>query len=631
MPSYNKFDFYQRAYAINQAWGTSSIGTYSIGIATSSIRMGDGSPFHGGFTSSLAEYISETYTTYDVLSTEENYKLNNEGNGSSPEHYSTKFTTTAPNDQQAAYLSNTFVGKPVPKVNQAHIRDWDQTCYPSALGDIRDNTLYNNERDGAWVEAGLDPHPGGFRNTINIYRIDVSSSDPYFMATANVSVTSGSPCPTQNCRVFTSPGFIEDNVSSSGNSGYPLIAFFAWDGTNTYYELFSWDIVNNTINSIRNYNLTSVNGANPYLEFPYSGKHDIFYLSKWAAPQSYTSRDYLLIVAGGSTSGNVWQLNLFNGNLSFIKGDAANYSDFNDVILIAQNGSSGEFSTYLSDLNSAPVEVEVVTDLNVFDIDYNWLLGTDYFFIGDDQQALIPPIIKGWFIYINPSGSFNSSTFPTPTYLSPGIYYKQNRIYSLTSLKRAVAVDFGRIWVGSGPGLGTQSLISISCIDDGGYGTNSFYRTASYAKLLTGTENEDFVAMNHGFCEDWTGYFDPSGIYQTYPDLNYGLPVGAGNQNILGVKSSMDVYAFQKNFFGPYHNSPLGSSYSDNFNYIIYLGQAPYDPAAGGNHTGKAWIYIAVTGGPASADFLIPGSTPNTQAAFSGTLNGKIQILFFYA
>ena len=629
MPSYNKFDFYQRAYAINQAWGTSSIGTYSIGIATSSIRMGDGSPFHGGFTSSLAEYISETYTTYDVLSAEENYKLNNEGQGSSPEHYSTKFTTTAPNDQQAAYLSNTFVGKPVPKVNHIEINDWDQTCYPSALGDIRDNELYNNERDGAWVEAGFDP--GTNRNTINIYRIDGGNSDPYFMATATVSVTAGFACPTQNCRVFTSPGFIENNVSSSGSSGYPLIAFFAWDGTNTYYELFSWDIVNNNINSIRNYNLTSVNSG-PYLEFPYSGKHDIFYLSKWAALQSYTSgRDYLLIVSGGSTSGGVFQLNLFNGNLVDIKGDAANYSDFNDVILIAENGTSGKFSTYMSDLNSAPVDFEVVADLNVFDIDYNWLLGTDYFFIGDDQQALIPPEIKGWFIYINPSGNFGSSTFPTPVYLNYGIYSYRNRPSGLTfSLNRAVAVDFGRIWVGSGPGLGTQSLISISCIDDGGYGTNSFYRTASYTKVFPGTENEDFVAMNHGFCEDWTGYFDPSGTYQT-SGLNYGLPVGAGNQNILGVKSSMDVYAFQKNFFGPYHDSPLTSSYSDNFNYIIYLGQAPYDPAAGGNHTGKAWIYIAVTGGTASADFLIPNTTPNTAAGFAGTLNGKIQILFFYA
>jgi hypothetical protein len=620
MPSFNKFDFYQRAYAINQAYGTPS-------FATSSIRMGDGSASYFG----LAENIADTYTTYDILSTDENYRLSNEFQGGSPEHYSTKFTTTTPNDQQAAYLSNTFVGKPVPKVNQAHIRDWDQTCYPSALGDIRDNTLFNNERDGAWVEAGFDPVPNN-RNTINIYRIDVSSSDPYFMATANVSVTSGSPCPTQNCRVFTSPGFIADNVSGGGGGGNPLIAFFAWDGTNTYYELFRWDLGSNSISSIWNYNLTSVNSG-PYLEFPYSGKHDIFYLSKWAAPQSYTvGRDYLLIVAGGSTSGNVWQLNLTNGNLVDIKGDAANYSDFNDVILIAENGSSGKFATYLSDLNSAPVEVEVVTDLNVFDIDYNWLLGTDYFFIGEDQQGLNPPEVKGWFIYINPSGSFNSSTFPTPTYLSYGIYSYRNRVSGLAfSLNRAVAVDFGRIWVGSGPGLGTQSLISISCIDDGGYGPNSFYRTASYAKILTGTENEDFVAMNHEFCEDWTGYFDPSGTYQT-SGLNYGLPVGAGNQNILGVKSSMDVYAFQKNFFGPYHDSPLTSSYSDNFNYIIYLGKAPYDPAVGGNHTGHTWIYIAVTGGPASADFLIPNTTPNTAAGFAaGTLNGKIQILFFYA
>ena len=615
MPSFNKFDFYQRAYAINQAIGTPS-------MATSSIKMGDTASYFG-----LAKRISGTLTTYDFVATEANYKLNNETQGGSPEYYTTKFSAT-PYDQQAGYLANTFVGKPVPKVNQSDVYQWGRTCYPSALGDIRDDARFSNSRDGAWVEAGYEPN--GNRNTVNIYRTDVSGII-YFMATANVSVNSGSPAQTNSCRVFTSPGFITDNVSGLGGGGYPLVAFFAWDGTNTYLELFRWDFTNLT--SVVSYNLTAINSS-AYFEFPYSGKHDIFYLSKWVASQTYLPSDYLLIVAGGSTPGNVWQIDLSNGNLVSVQGHAANYSDNSEIILIAKNGGAGEFKTYISNINGSPVDTESVNDLNVFDIDYNWRLGVDYFFIGEDQQGLTPPEIKGWLIYIDGSAQFSSAYYTPPiTYFGYGIYSYRNRPGGSVGalLNRVVAVDFGRIFVGAGPSLGTQSLISINCIDDQNFGPNSFYKAGAYCKLITGTENTDFVAMNHGFCEDWTGYFHGLGTYQT-SGLNFDLPVGAGNQNILAVNTRMDVCAFQKNFFGIYHNSPTGGSYIDKYNYTIYLGQSSWDPAAGGNHTGTAWFYIAVTGGSNANDFLVPSSSPGTPVTFSaGTTNGKLQLLVFYA
>ena len=615
MPFFNKFDFYQRAYAINQAIGT-------VSIATSSIRMGDvaTASYYG-----LAKKVSDTYATYDILSTYSNYQLFNAGHGGSPEYYTTRFST-GPNDQQAGHLANTFVGLPVPKVNETKQISWDQTCYPSALGDIRDNKAYNDLRDGAWVEAGYDPTISGHR--IAIYRTDASGTDPFFINYANVSVTS-TPIPTNHCRVFTSPGFNTNNVPGTGGGGHQLIAFFAWDGsTTTYYELFKWDLSAPPYGMI-----TSIfqGSLSKYIEFPYSGKHDMFYLSKWTALQTYSSGcPYLLIVAGGTTTGDVYQVDLTNGSCNSQKGLAANYSDYNDVILIADN-ATGQFVTYIGDITIGSVDFEGVNGLNVFDIDYNWSLGTNYFFVGDDQQGASPNSIKGWLIYIDSVGRFSSNYYPSPTYFNYGMYYYENRYTGGPyTLNRVVAVDFGRIVVGSGPNLGTQRLFEISCIGDQSSGADSFYKAYEAKFFGSGTENEDFVAMNHGICEDWTGYFDPSGTYQT-PNLLYGLPVGAGNQHILSVKPSMDVYASTKNFIGEYYNSPWGSYYSDHFNYIIYLGQAAWDSSTGGpfDHTGYAFFYMAVACGTSAAPFQLPASSPGGSATFAGN-NGKLQLLVFY-
>jgi len=619
MPSFNKFDFYQRAYAINQASGTAS-------ISTSNIRMGDTASYYG-----LAKRVSDTYATYDVLSVDSNYQLFNNGQGGSPEYYTTKFRSTSPNDQRASYLANTFVGKPVPKVNENKQVTWDRTCYPSALGDIRDNLRFSNLRDGAWVEAGYDANSN--RNAITIYRFDVSGNDPYYINKINVSVNSGFPVPTENCRVFTSPGLNTDNVGSAGGGGHPIIVFFAWNsGTNTTYcEVFRWDVnagAFGTLTSLNQYDLTSINFGK-YLEFPYSGKHDIFYLSRWLGSQTYTSNsNYLLIVAGGGTPGDVYQLDLTNGNLTFVKGDAANYSDVNDIILIASN-LNATFATYLSNINSGPVDTESISGLNVFDIDYNWMLGTEYFFIGDDQQGLTPAVIRGYLIYFNGSGQFSSAYYAPGNYFSYGYYYCDTAIRVSRLFKRVVAVDFGRIVVGSGPGLGTQELLIVSCINDGGYGARSFYKSGIEKYFTTRTQNEDFVAMNHDFCEDWTGYFNQYGTYQT-SGLNYGLPVGAGNQHILNVRYNMDVCASTKNFIGEYYYSTWSGSYSDHFNYIIYLGQASWDPAGGGDHTANAWFYIAVAGGNSAGDFLISVAGPGSPPVFP-TGSGKLQALIFYA
>lgn len=612
------FDFYQRAYAINQSYG-------GVLMATSSITMGDRISYDG-----LAKNISLTYATWKPPVVEANYNLYNAGYASSLEYYTYKFALYEL-DQQAAYLSETSPGFPVPRVNQLSQNDWSGTCYPSALGDIRDHQRWNNLRDGAWVEAGLDSN-GTPKNTINIYRADPAGGNPLFINSIDVGVGFGGagsgPFSTLSCRVFTSPGFNTDNVGSAGGGGHPIITFFGWDGSNTYFELFKWDVGSGpygTLISIWQYSLSSINGG--YLEFPYSGKHDIFYLSQWTGDQTYTSsRNYLLIVGGGASSGGIYQLDVTNGVWSTLPGDIANYSDRFDVILIGDN-KTDTFTTYMSNINSTAVDTENIgSDVKAFDSDYNWQISMDHFFVGDDQQA-INGTIRGWLIYFDTGGYFSTAYYPTPTYFNYGLY--SNSAYYAGgpyTLKRVVAVDFGQMVVGSGPSLSTQDLLIINCINDINYGANSFYKSQDGGFFTSATVNEDFIAMNHLICEDWTGFFHYSGSYQTGREL--GLPCGAGNQHILNVKYNMDVIASSKNYLVDYDHFSYGS-YSGHFTYIIYLGLAPWassiDP-----HTGLAYFYIAVAGGT-SADFQVPASPFGNPPNFPSAPTGVLQMLIFYA
>jgi hypothetical protein len=614
----NEFNFYKRAYAINQSYG-------GVLMSTSNISMGDRTA--GGYLG-LAKNTTLTYATYKPGEMYANFELYNAGQGTTPDYYINKFTTSTQSDQQAAYLSDTFVGNPVPNINEDIKVVWSQASYPSALGDIRDHLRFGNNRDAAWVEAGYD----GTKNTINIYRADKAGGIPYFINTANVSITIGSPVTNPlHCRVFTSPGLITDNVSSAGGGGYPLIAFFAWDGGNTYYELFRWDISSGygTLTSI----FSTVLSA--YFEFPYCGKHDIFYLSQWASPQTYTAnRDYLLIIAGGSTGGKVYEMNLMSGALNSRSGDIANYSDVYDIILIGDN-SAGIFYTYLSSIAGALADQSnPISGLNVFDSDYNPQINADCFFIGDDQQGVpfpIPPFIRGWLIKFDSSGAFNGVTYPpSATFFNTGIYSNDVRFSSGSyTLKRVVAVDLGQMVVGSGPNLGTQALFVVKCINEAFNGVNSFYKSYDLKFFSTSTQNEDFIAMNHLYCEDYTGYFDAAYTYAS--GYEAGLPVGAGNQHILSVGSSMSVCATSRTYINDYSYLTSGTSgYSDHFNYIIYLGLSDWNPCDTAPHTGNAYFYISVTGGSSAGGFQQSVGGQGGPANFPSSY-GAFHLIVFYA
>jgi len=612
-----EFNFYQRAYSINQSYG----GTL---MSTSNISMGDRTA--GGYLG-LAKNTTLTYATYKPGEILANWSLYNNGQGFGPELYTNKFTTSTQSDQQAAYLADTFVGNPVPKVSDYQQVAWGQVSYPSALGDIRDHLRFSNIRDGAWVEAGYNP--SGNRNTINIYRADPSGGNPLFINTANVSITIGAPVTNPlHCRVFTSPGLNTDNVSSAGGGGYPLIAFFAWDGVTTYYELFRWDISSGFGSLAAIYSTT----LSSYVEFPYSGKHDIFYLSKWVSPQTYTtSRDYLLIVSGGSTGGKIYQMNLMTGSLSSVTGDIANYSDVWDVILIGDN-SSGIFYTYLSTISGAPADqTSTISGLNVFDSDYNPQINDDCFFIGDDQQGNSPPNIRGWLIKFE-GGNFNAVSYPpSANFFSIGIYNNNTRLPTNGyTLKRVVAVDLAQMVVGSGPGLGTQPLLIVNCISEYNPGiANTFYKSYGIRFFSSSTQNEDFIAMNHLFCDDYLGQFRSGGYYSS--GYESGLPVGAGNQHLLTARYNMDVCATSRTYINDYGYLAYIGSYSDHFNYIIYLGIGPWNPSLGWPpHNGDAYFYIALTGGSSAGGFQQPSSSQGGPANFPGS-NGKLQLIVFFA
>lgn len=611
------FDFYKQAYAINQSYGGAL-------MATSSISMGDRTSYNG-----LAKNISLTNATGNTTITEYNYNLNNKNYGASPEYYLNKFSLTSSTDQQAQYLLGTSPGLPVPKVNNVIGLSWSGTCYPSALGDIRDHEPFDNLRDGAWVESGLESS-GTLKNTINIYRADPASGNPLFINTIDVKVGwtgSSASFGTRNCRVFTSPGFVTGNLTGGSDSN-PLIAFFGWDTLTTYYELFKWDLSSGTygtLTSIYQYDLTSINTV--YLEFPYIGKHDIFYLSPWVFGQTYTQdRDYLLILGGASSSGNVYQLDVTSGVLSIKNGDIANYSDVYDVILIGDNNTgrvSGTFYTYLSVITGTASDSQTIADLNAFDSDYNWQISPDYFFVGDDQQSLRGAIL-GRLIYFDSSGLFSTASYPTPTYFTNGVYSNPNYYTGRYILNRVVAVDFGKMVVGSGPGY-SQPLFIASCIQNQGIG-RGFYKSTYIELFSTTTENEDFIAMNHLLCEDWTGFFDGTGVYTSGREID--LLCGAGNQHILNVKGNMDVIASSKNYTSSSYYTTTYGSYSGQYNYIIYLGKSVWGDADTSPHTGKAYFYIAVSG--ISDGFRIPTSSQGDPAGFSSPIGG-LQMLVFYA
>jgi hypothetical protein len=598
----NLFNFYQAAYKINQ--GGASIGLTSIKMGTST------SPIYTG----LAFYLNRTlYADIDSISFNADLYI---------DYYIKNFSTSGPLElHEAAYLADCNFGPAVPKLGSTHQFQWDKTCYPSALGDTRDNEKYGNLRDGSWVEAGYN----GNLNYINIYTINPAPwQEPIWTNSINCSNNFASTFP--NCRVFTSPSFISDNVPGIGVSGLVLIAYFAWSSTGgvgggpiLYYELFGWDPVSNIIASITSVDITSTFGE--YHGFVYTGKHDMFHTARWNGPQNYSQCTFLSVLTNG---GWLLQFDILTGTPTKTRANAGAYSDVYDVFAYAENITSTFFTIVGSVGLTAPIDSQILVDpIKVFDADYRpfpagSFLQDNYFYFGDDQQAASPSRIVGWSLEIDSVGFFSSagglrssinSVIPNPPPGTP-----PNTPYVLN---RVVVVSPMQLIVSSGPGHGTYPLIRITCNYSGG----SWYKSGEALLYDSGSNNEDYIAMFHGFCEDFSGYFHPSGVYTS--GYEAGLPVGAGNGHLLTVSGYMDL-AFYNHNVGSLVASESwsgGASYQ-HYTYVIYLGKCVWINSP----SSDAYCYINITGGN---DFLLSSSGLGFNTVFTAP-SGKLRTLSFY-
>lgn len=603
MPAFNEFNFYQRAYQINQGYGSAVVGT-------SSIKMGSiTSPTYKG----LAYYYTKTfYADVDsVVANEDLYTTN----------YSNYFDTSGPlRLHDATLINNCNYGPAIPKLNSASQYTWDQVCYPSALGDTRDNERYNNDRDGSWVEAGYDSNTQ--TNYINIYTAIAGTAPRWTNSIAcGNNFTYGGPNPLQ-CRVFTSPSFTSDSVPGSGPPGTVLIAYFAWSTTGNngspifYYELFGWDVSMNTLSSINNGVDLTANYLGFYEEFTYTGRHDMFHTARRLSPQSYDTCDMLTLI---SNSNWIIQLDVISGApLNRVRGNAGAYSDVYDIFAFADNSSSS-FYTINGKIGLANIiDNRSVPSINVFDGDYRPFpsgktnIQDDYFYFADDQQSTNFTIVA-WSLQIDPMGYFNTinglrsaaSTYTGGPYI----------------LKRAVVVSPMQLILGSGPNYGTYPLLRIVC----DWANGTWYKSGTIVPYGANSQNEDYIAMFHGFCEDWTSYFDSSGAYTA--GYKTGIPIGAGNGHLLTVSSNMTVSLHNHNTSSDYVNEPWSGAPYVHYHYALYLGKASWTTS--GSHTSNAYLYINISGG--GTPFLIPVTSIGSSTNFSGAATGKLRVMAFNA
>jgi len=587
MPT-STFDFYQRAYAINQAHGTSS------SISLSSIKMGG--------TGRLAYQVTKTFYA-DAASNVPNYNMI-----AGPNYYNNNFQyNSAGHTHSASYLQLTNVGKPVPVADSFFQQAWDQTSRPSALGDFYTNTPFVDLRDGSWVETGNDTH-----NTINVYNINGSSGQIDWISTHTTGCPFTADC--ANTRLFTHPTFNSDNVGGYG-SGISFIAYFAWDYglSHLYYELFGFDYTSGNLSSI-----TSVTTLAIFDDFSYKGKHDMFFLINGAGGPS------LLIWGSGLSSGypQVYEIDLTGNVTTQSNADAVSYSYALDVMCWGDN-STAKVYTALGSLGNQ-VDNKGASHCKFFDCDCNdniegvFNSRNDTFYFGDDQISG-SSAIKGWAVSVDGSGNIvgvNSLLNPTS-----GI--------SFTTLARVVAIaPLSMVVGGDGIHTTTQVLARISC-------KSSWYSavrttTNCYAYPTT-SHHTDFLAMDHSYCHDIYGGYDLSGFYTSGRET--GLPVGAGNQHIHSIDSGLNNYFFSNNYVNQYQNQnqTVNGSYTDIQNNLIYLG-----PANWTNSSGLSYVYLSITSGGAASPFSTPiGGSPGTGASVGGAVNfgssnGVLLLTFFY-
>jgi hypothetical protein len=640
----NSFDFYKRAYMINQAFGDASLTATPL----NNIRMGDDSTDKGiAFAHTKSLYAKEASATYSRS------LFNVGGAVVSPELWGNKFSVSSSGrDHQARYLADTDIGPATPKLNEVVDNIWDGTCYPCALGDTRDNKTWGDLRDGAWVEAGC---VGSTTNAdINIYRTNPTGGAPIWLNT--IPAQNQFNATSTNMRVFTSPSFTSDNIPNlTIPNGHQLIAFFAWSSTGGpggnpifYYELFAWDIVNNLLGSVVNKDLTTLYSF--YDPILYTGKHDIFHPTNWISEHTYRQNiEYLIFFSPGSGSGGqINQIDLASGSITRRAGSAGAYSDIYDIFCYGDNVAQ-RFYTFFGSQGLTATVIDTITTtinpkligLNVFDADYrSFGDGADnHFYFGDDKpnsgSTGISGIV-GWSVKFDVSsgmitggdlGAYEQRTLYNNPFSgggNPGTPY---------TLKRVVLVAPMQLIVGPGPGLGTQNLIRIIC----GWYRGSWYRAGAFITYDNNSTAEDFIAMNHGYCEDCTGKFDASGSYQTgvAPAPTDGLPVGAGNQHILTVNYNFSSYLFSQNTGLSYETQTWGlSSLGSHYMYVLYLGAFEWDSAAfqgSPNYSihGKSYLYISITG--TNSDFSLPTTELGDPAVHpTGNGPGGLRILVFY-
>lgn len=632
----NQFNFYQAAYKINQGYG-------GLTIPTSSIKMGSiTSPLYRG----LAFYLTKTFYA-DLNSVEDNKLLFN------TRYFANFDSSIALKFHSAEYLANCDFGPVVPELNQISDNFWDQVCYPSALGDTRENIMYDPNigdppgsefRNGSWVEAGYVSGPGQNKNYINIYTADPLGGSPIWLN--SYPVTNTFEFQSRNTRVFTSPSFTSDfvpGISPTPPSGTVLIAYFAWStiGNNgnpiLYYELFGWDVGSNIISSINNgVDLTTT--ALLYDEFQYNGKHDIFHTAKLlgGSPHNYDLCPHLMIFTNGAgSSPKLVQLDVATAAVRTTTGVAGAYDDSTDIFAYADNVTRSFYTLYGrfgkgGPPGTDPLHLQAIGGtLNIFDADYKsgnrgagtktsndeaFTLAADYFYFAEDRQSLNGTIV-GWSLKFDKFGIFSTKS-------------RANTITGSYTLKRAVLVAPMELIVGPGPGIGGQDLIRITCDYDDGSGGSVIWYKAGAVNFYFSSGHEDYIAMDHGWCEDWTNYFHPSGYYTS--GYESGLPVGAGNRHILSVNGFMGTSLINHNTTSTYLTEPYSGTPSDHYNYSIYLGMCSWNAAAISPHNGVAYLYINVTGGSISAPFLNPTSGLGFNTVFTGP-GGRLRMMLFYA
>ena len=618
MPSL--FNFYQAAYKINQGIGTTTLSLSDIKMGSDTTTSYDG----------LAFYLTKGfYADLDSVVPNRNLFAN----------YSGKFDTSVPGKSHSAtILADCNFGPAVPNLNDYYDSPWDETCYPSALGDTRDNLRYGNLRDGSWVEAGYVATGQPTGNFINIYTANPNTfQEPIWLNSHGCSNQFAATFP--NCRVFTSPSFMTDYVPALNLApGLVLIAYFAWSPTGSgsggqilYYELFGWDPGTNILGTITTVDITNTY-AGYYTTFFHTGKHDMFHTAPRNSPQNYIGCDFLSVL---TNDGWLVQFDVASGDpVLRERANAGAYSDVYDVFALVNNSTSTFFTITgrvglmsFIDTEIAPVAI------NIFDADYRPFptlsSGTqdNYFYFGDDPQtARGAGTVIGWSLEINSAGQFStaalgvsglrsavSTPLPSPTTfpLNLGLPY---------ILKRVVVVSPMQLILGSGPSYGTYPLIRITCNYSGG----SWYRSSRVVEYGTGTHNEDYIAMFHGFCEDYLDTFDSSGSYPIgiAPAYTDGLPVGAGNGHLLTVSYNMNLSLHNHNTTSTFFSQNFPGAVSGHYKYALYLGKS----ANANSPTGEAYYYINITGG---GGFHSPFSTLPGPAFFI-TTTGNLRLLSFH-